>query len=170
MLDSVRFAIAPLMPATVLEYETSRTLLHRAALRAAGIVDPWSWLVECTSERYDERGVIAWVDLLACDRSGTLRLVRFSAGTTPDDVAPAERLRLALDASVVSAVLERLGRHITKMEIHWVFDDGGYIEERHQLEFHGRLLERAWCLMRANFLSEATTAQIAALWLRGSKN
>ena len=67
------------MASTLLEFDTSRTLLHRAA----GIADPLYWRVEGDlGQRYQDHGLVAVVDLAASDRSGVFRLVLFVLGNT----------------------------------------------------------------------------------------
>ncbi|MFL6600806.1 MAG: hypothetical protein ACJ8R9_05690 [Steroidobacteraceae bacterium] len=153
------------MTSTVLEFNTSRTHLHHAVLRAAGIADPLCWRVEGDlGQRYEDHGLLAVIDLAASDRCGVLRLVRFLPGYTPIDIAHEEVLRLTLDGAIVRKALQRAGRNIRQISKRWVFDDGGHIELRADLDEHLELLEIAQRTRKTNFPGSATTAEIVAAW------
>jgi hypothetical protein len=150
---------------TLLEFDTSRTLLHRAVLRAAGLADPLCWRVEGDlGQRYQDHGLVAAVDLAASDRWGVLRLVRFVPGNPPLDIALEEVLRLNLDGAIVCKALQAAGPNIGQISKRWAFDDGGHIELQADLGEHLELLEIAHRTLKTNFLGSATTALIVAVW------
>lgn len=155
---------------TVRELETSRMHLHGAVLRAAGIRDPLRWRVASMGDRYEEGGLQASVDVVAHTRSGTLQLVHFASGATPQDIPREDELRFTLDAAVVQTALQRQGHTIRSISRRWIFDDGGHIEDQEEAGYHQQLLHRAWTAMHANGLLWATTTQLALLCCRGARD
>ena len=150
---------------TVLEFESARSFLDRACLRAAGMAGEWCWAVRDPLRRnYEYAGLSANVHLVAYQRGGFVRVVRFVRGRARDRLSPTLAARGMLESALVGAVVAHEGDDVTEVSTRWAFDGGGHIEDVGPAAIYSSVLERALSQMRVLGISNTSVTSLLALW------
>lgn len=147
------------MESNVLEFDSSRSLLHGAVLRAVGF--PVSlWRVEGElGARVELDGLVAQPSLAVVSRRQGLYLVELVAGGCRP-IARHERLEAQLNAGVVYTTMPSAEPRPT-ISTRWAFDDGSNFELCYQPVdlFQALASARRW--MRSAQVLRATTQTVA---------
>lgn len=150
----------PFRVSNVLEFETARSLLHGAVLRAVGLTDVMQWRVRSqlgAALRLD--GLSAAPALVAVSRARGLCVAEHMAGARRM-IARSEQFTAQLDAAVVcAAMFPDAGS--AEVCVRWVFDHGDHLEVVYARRDLSRLLGVARRWMQARNLVRATTRDVA---------
>lgn len=149
----------------ILEFESARSFLDRACLRAAGMAGDWRWAVRNPLRRkYEYAGLSATVHLVAYQRGGFLRVVRFVRGRARSRLSPTLAARGLLESALVGTVLAHEGDDVTEISTRWAFDGGGHIEDVGPAAIYSSVLDRALSQMRVLGINNTSVTSLLARW------
>lgn len=150
---------------TVLEFESARSFLDRACLRAAGMAGEWCWAVRDPLRRnYEYAGLSANVHLVAYRHGGFLRVVRFLRGRSRDRLSPTVTATGVLESALVGTVLMQEGAEVAEISTRWAFDGGGHIDYAGPAAIYSSVLSSAVSQMGVLGIRQTSVTSLVALW------
>jgi hypothetical protein len=157
------------MNAEIFEFNTAKSLTHRAILRAGGFSSEVSWaVVGELSQRYASGRLFADPDVVAVQQNREIGLIQFFVGATPEDVSRETLLASLLTGGLVSLELRQRGSRARSLRLHWAHSDGGVIQAVGEVEEALRILDEGEAAAQAAGLTEVSV-QDAVLLIKGEQ-